>query len=109
MVHGFKKVAYKEIVNIKNVALLWLSNLIIFAVTCALAAIDFVIFNAVVGFFIAVPLIEISVMVISLNAEAYVKAAATAAQARPQPSVLPDIAQPEAAAMTEAADCKIAR
>ena len=43
-------------------------------------------------------------MVISLNAEAYVKAAATAAQARPQPSVLPDIAQPEAAATTEAAD-----
>ena len=36
--------------------------------------------------------------------EAYVKAAATAAQARPQPSVLPDIAQPEAAATTEAAD-----
>lgn len=104
MVHGFKKVACKEIVNIKNVAMLWLSNLIIFAITCALVAIDFVIFNAVVGFFIAIPLIEISVMVISLNAEAYVKAAATAAQARPQPSVLPDIAQPEAAATTQAAD-----
>lgn len=76
LVHGYKKVACKDIVNIKNVAKLWLADLIIFIIACALIALDFVIFNAVVGSFIAVPIIEITVIVISLNAEAYVKDAA---------------------------------
>lgn len=101
LVHGFKKVACKDVVNIKNVAMLWLSNLIIFAVTCALAAVVLIIFNAVIGLFIVVPLIEIYVIVISLNAEAYVKdKAAEACGSLPSaPSVV--AAQAETAADTD--------
>lgn len=72
-IHGFKKVEFKNIVNIQNVGMLWLTDLIIFVITVALVLIFFSLTNVLVGIFMAIPLIEIAFMVNNLNAEAYVK------------------------------------
>ena len=71
VVHAIKKVKFKEIVNVKNVLLLLLTDLIIFAITAGLVYLVFLI-NALVGTFLSIALIEIASIVIGLNAESYV-------------------------------------
>lgn len=73
LIHGFKKIEFKKIVNIRNVGMLWLTDLIVFMITIALVIIFFSVTNMLVGIFMAIPLIEIASMVNNLNAEAYVK------------------------------------
>lgn len=71
VVHAVKKVKFKEIVNVKNVLLLLLTDLIIFAITAGVVYLVFLI-NALVGTFLSIALIEIASIVIGLNAESYV-------------------------------------
>lgn len=71
LVHGYKIVDAKSVVNIKNTLLLWLSDLIIFLITCVLSVIAVAI-NAVAGILVVIALFEITFLVMSLNSESYV-------------------------------------
>ena len=73
IVHAWKKVDIKKIVNAKNIFTLFATDLIIFllAGVCVLLAITLT--NFIVGIVIGVVLMEIAFIVIGLNAEAYVK------------------------------------
>ena len=76
VVHGWKKLRLGAVVNFKNVGKLWITNLVVIAVTAVFVLAAFLLTNTVVGFFLALPLLEIAFIVMSLNAEAYVKALA---------------------------------
>ena len=71
--HGRKKVRMRQVVSIGNVLKLFCVNLIIIAVAFSFSFIVLAVANIVVGVFICLPLIEIAAIVMSLNAEAYVK------------------------------------
>lgn len=71
--HAFKKLAFKEVVNIKKALLLALTDIIIFVTALAFTLIVTFITNTVVGVFVGSALMEIAFIVIGLNAEAYVK------------------------------------
>ena len=73
LVHGRKKVRMRQVVSIGNVLKLFCVNLIIIAVAFSFSFIVLAVANIVVGVFICLPLIEIAAIVMSLNAEAYVK------------------------------------
>lgn len=73
LVHGYKKVKLKNIINFKNIVQLFLSYVIIYCLALAFTTIIFLITNALVGLFVAIPLLLIASIVISLSAEAYVK------------------------------------
>ena len=72
VVHAVKKVKFKNIVNMKNVALLLFTNVIIFAISMFLVYLVYAVTNAIVGTFLSIALIEIASIVIGLNAESYV-------------------------------------
>lgn len=76
LIHGFKKVPFKTIVNAKNVANLLLSDLIIFIIAIVIAILISLIVNIAVGIFVAIGLVCVTVSVLEMNAEAYVKATA---------------------------------
>ncbi|MDE5897265.1 MAG: hypothetical protein K2H43_05595 [Clostridia bacterium] len=80
LVHGRKRVSCKTVVNLKNVLKLWLTNLIVFLISCVIAAIILAVANIAVGLFLVIPLAEITIVVISLNAEGYVKDLADASE-----------------------------
>ena len=73
IVHAWKKVDIKKVVNAKDIFQLFATDLIIFllAGVCVLLAI--VLTNIIVGIVIGIVLMEIAFIVIGLNAEAYVK------------------------------------
>ena len=73
IVHAWKKVDIKQIVNAKNIFQLFATDLIIFLLAgiCVLLAIALT--NLTVGIVIGIVLMEIAFIVIGLNAEAYVK------------------------------------
>lgn len=73
VVHAWKKVGIKQIVNIKNIAFLFVTNIIILIIAWACVGIVGIISNQIVATFVGIALIEISFIVISLNAESYVK------------------------------------
>lgn len=77
-IHGKNKVRPKDVINFKNAGLLFLTDAIVFLIAAVMVALVFALTNTVVGLFVAVPLVEIALLVISLNAEAYVKNAAAA-------------------------------
>lgn len=78
LVHGRKKVPLKQAVSIKNILKLLLVDIIIIIITLLLSVIAFAVSNSAIGAFICLPLIEIALIVMSLNAEAYVKDLAAA-------------------------------
>ena len=78
--HGFKKVPFKKIVNIKNAAKLLLADLIIFVIAVTFVTVITVMTNAVIGLFVAMGFTDVTVAVMTLNAEAYVKVFAAAPQ-----------------------------
>ena len=78
--HGFKKVSFKKIVNIKNAAKLLLADLIIFVIAVTIVTVITVFTNAVIGLFVAIGFTDVTVAVMTLNAEAYVKVFAAAPQ-----------------------------
>lgn len=75
-VHAKKKMKFRNIVNLKNVSKLLISNLIILLIGVIFVSLVSIVINRLVGLFVGVSFIEISFVVISLNAEAYVKSVA---------------------------------
>lgn len=67
-----KKVPFTKVVNIKNVLKLYLIEIMIFAITASISVILILVFKIFVGFFIALPIIEIGIIASSLEAENYV-------------------------------------
>lgn len=76
IVHAWKKVDLKEIVNGKNILKLFATNMIILLISGIMLLIAIAITNVIAGIFIGIVLMEIALIVIGLNAEAYVKSAA---------------------------------
>lgn len=76
VVHGNKQIKPREIINIFNIARLFLSDLIILGVSLLFCFVAGVIIKGPVLLFICLPLIEIALIVISMNAESYVKSVA---------------------------------
>lgn len=75
-VHGYKKIGWKKVINAKNAALLLATNLIIFILAWVATIVTVVITNGAVGLFVGFALFEIALIVISMNAESYVKTVA---------------------------------
>jgi len=75
-VHGRNKVEVKQIINIKNIFKLAATNFLIFFVCMLMVYLAIGLTNVIVGLFIGIALMEIAFVVISLNAEAYVKSLA---------------------------------
>lgn len=73
IIHGYKKIPLKQVVNIKNSFLLFISNILIYIISFTISSFVIAITNAFVGIFIALPLVIVGIIVISLNAEAYIK------------------------------------
>lgn len=73
VIQGLGKVKFKEVFTLKNVLLLILSNLIIFFIWAAITALITYCINKIAGIIIGLVLLELTSIVISLNAEAYVK------------------------------------
>ena len=73
IIHGYKKIPLKQVVNIKNSFLLFISNILIYIILFTISSFVIAITNAFVGIFIALPLVIVGIIVISLNAEAYIK------------------------------------
>ncbi len=80
--HGWRKVEYRAVVNLKNIALLLLTDIAILVISgCIIAAVGAIV-NTITELLVALALIQIAFLVIGLNAEAYVKGLADAAEAR---------------------------
>ena len=73
IIHGYKKIPLKQVVNIKNSFLLFISNILIYIISFTISSFVIAITNAFLGIFIALPLVIVGIIVISLNAEAYIK------------------------------------
>ena len=73
IVHAWKKVDIKQIVNAKNIFQLFATDLIIFLLAGVCVLLSIVLTNLIVGIVIGIVLMEIAFIVIGLNAEAYVK------------------------------------
>ena len=67
-----KKIPFKKVVNIKNVLKLYVIELLVFAMTTSVSVILVLIFKFFVGFYLALPIIEIGIIANSLEAENYV-------------------------------------
>lgn len=76
LIHGFKKIKLKKIVNAKNAGLYMLTNLLIFIISICMTVVAVAI-NVFTGLFVGLALVVIAFIVIELNAEAYVKAKAS--------------------------------
>lgn len=71
--YGYKKVAFNKIVNVKNIIKLILSDVIIFVFGIIIAIIISLITNIAVGVFVAIGLIAVTVSVMEMTADSYVK------------------------------------
>lgn len=70
--YGRKKIPFGKVVNIKNVLKLYAIELLVFAMTASVSVILVLIFKFFVGFYLALPIIEIGIIANSLEAENYV-------------------------------------
>ena len=73
LMHGHRCVKLKEVVNIKNILKLLVTNLLIFVFCAAFMIILIFAINAIVGIVLGLVFFEIGFLVIDMNAEAYVK------------------------------------
>ncbi|MDE7406233.1 MAG: hypothetical protein K2M89_05115 [Clostridiales bacterium] len=71
--HGYKIVPLKSVVNVKNAAKLLLSDCIIFAIGIVISVLIAVITNIIVGAFVAIGLVIVTVSVMGMTADSYVK------------------------------------
>lgn len=71
--HAWKKTDVKNIINVKNIGMLFATNLIILLIASALVSVAVLLTNTIAGLFIGIALMETAFIVIELNAEAYVK------------------------------------
>ena len=73
IIYGWKKIHIQKVVNLKNTALLILTDFLVFLISIAFVMLAFVFTNAIAGIFIGMPFMFIGFTVIAYNAEAYVK------------------------------------
>lgn len=73
IIHAWKKVDFKKVVNLKNIFKLFLSDIIIFILAGVCVLIAVALTNTIAGVIIGIFLMEIAFIVIGLNAEAYTK------------------------------------
>lgn len=73
LVHGVGKLKPKDVITVKSSALLMLTNFMIILITSAATSVITALFGDLVGLFLGLPLLEIALIVSSLNAEAFVK------------------------------------
>ncbi|MCH5160880.1 MAG: hypothetical protein J1G04_02505 [Clostridiales bacterium] len=73
LIHGRKKVALKSVVNIKNIIKLILSDLIIFAIGIAITLLIVLLTNIIVGIFVFVGIVMVTIPVMEMTSESYVK------------------------------------
>lgn len=71
--HGFKKIRFKEAINIRSILFWFIGSIITLAVGVGLTALLAVLIPWYGGIILAIPLIEIVLLVIHLNAEGYIK------------------------------------
>lgn len=83
LIHAKKRIPLAEIVNVKNIALLFLGDIAIFLLALAFTVLLTALTNSAVGIFIGMAFFEIAIIVIGLNAEAYVKSRAQNAPSLP--------------------------
>ena len=73
LVHKNAKMKFKDVVNLNNSSYLAIGNGLIFVLSILSIALVSYLINPIVGVFVGVSFVEIGFVVISLNAEAYVK------------------------------------
>lgn len=73
VIHAWKKVDIRKIVNAKNIFKLFATDLIIFVLAWVCVLLAIALTNLIAGIVIGIVLMEIAFIVIGLNAEAYVK------------------------------------
>ena len=73
IVYGTDNLKFKEVVNFKNFFLMYLTSLIIYAIGIGVTMGIALLLNNFVGLFLGLPLIEITMLVVGLNADSYVK------------------------------------
>lgn len=71
LLYGYKKIALKTIVNVKNAGLYLLGNLLVILISVCLSLLAFVV-NAILGIFAGLTFIGIALAVTGMNAESYV-------------------------------------
>ena len=69
---GRERPAFKNVVNVKNVAILFAENIIVLLISLVIAAVVFLLFGALVGFYSGLTLLILAAVSISLNAQAFV-------------------------------------
>ena len=72
LIHGRGVVPFKKVVNLKNVGAYLITNIMIFLIALSFSLIAIII-NVLLGIFVGLSLFEIAFLVISMNAESYVK------------------------------------
>ena len=70
--YGIKKIPFGQAAHIKNILLIYLLELIILAITAAFTVIVMLLFKGFIGFYLALPIVEIGVIAVSLTAENYI-------------------------------------
>lgn len=75
LMYGVKKLKFKSVVNAKNIGLYILTNLIIFAISVCFSLIAIAI-NKIMGLFVGLSLAVITILVVSMNSESYLKSLA---------------------------------
>ena len=73
LVHKNSRMKFKDVVNLNNSSYLAIGNGLIFVLSILSIALVSYLINPIVGIFVGVSFVEIGFVVISLNAEAYVK------------------------------------
>ena len=73
LVHGVGKLKLKDVITVKSSALLMLTNFLIILIASAATSVISALFGDLVGLFLGLPLLEIALIVGSLNAESFVK------------------------------------
>lgn len=81
--HGYKKIRFAEILNVKNIFLLIASNLIIIVTATAITVVALLLFKVLSGLVIGIALFEIAMLTANMNAESYVKCKVDAATGNP--------------------------
>ncbi len=72
-VHGYGKLKFKQVMTLKNIGMLLLTNMIIFLMWFAALFIVILLFREITGIVIGLVLLEIASIVMDMNAESFVK------------------------------------
>ncbi|MBR0439624.1 MAG: hypothetical protein IJK27_02535 [Bacilli bacterium] len=70
--YGLKKIKLKEVVNFKDLVLLYVTDLVILVIGVLICVALFFIFNLIFALFVILPIAEITISILGVNAEGYV-------------------------------------